>query len=120
MRLPRIMLAAPASGSGKTLVTCGILQALVNRGYRVASFKCGPDYIDPMFHSHVIGTRSGNLDTFFTGRETTRYLFSQEAQQAEISIAEGVMGYYDGLGEFPRRPALRMWPKPLICRWYWW
>ena len=98
MRLPRIMLAAPASGSGKTLVTCGILQALVNRGYRVASFKCGPDYIDPMFHSHVIGTRSGNLDTFFTGRETTRYLFSQEAQQAEISVAEGVMGYYDGLG----------------------
>ena len=98
MRLPRIMLAAPASGSGKTLVTCGILKALVNRGYRVASFKCGPDYIDPMFHSRVIGTHSGNLDTFFTGRETIRYLFGREAEKAEISVAEGVMGYYDGLG----------------------
>lgn len=98
MKLPRIMLAAPASGSGKTLVTCGILQALVNRGYRVASFKCGPDYIDPMFHSRVIGTNSGNLDTFFTGRETTRYLFGREAEKAELSVVEGVMGYYDGLG----------------------
>ena len=98
MRLPRIMLAAPASGSGKTLVTCGILQALVNRGLRVASFKCGPDYIDPMFHSRVIGARSGNLDTFFTDGETTRYLFGRAASEADISIIEGVMGYFDGLG----------------------
>lgn len=97
MRLPRIMLAAPASGSGKTLVTCGILQALVNRGLKTASFKCGPDYIDPMFHSRVIGTRSGNLDTFFTEPEVTRWLFARAAQGAEISVVEGVMGYYDGL-----------------------
>ena len=98
MRLPRIMLAAPASGSGKTLVTCGILQALVDRGLRVASFKCGPDYIDPMFHSRVIGARSGNLDTFFTDGETTRYLFGRAASEADISVIEGVMGYFDGLG----------------------
>lgn len=98
MRLPRIMLAAPASGSGKTLITCGILQALVNRGFRVASFKCGPDYIDPMFHSRVIGVKSGNLDTFFTDKATTRYLFGRSAAEAEISVVEGVMGYYDGLG----------------------
>lgn len=65
MKIPRILLAAGASGSGKTLITCGLLQALVNRGLKVASFKCGPDYIDPMFHSRVIGTRSRNLDTFF-------------------------------------------------------
>lgn len=97
MRLPRIMLAAPSSGSGKTLITCGILQALVNRGYEVASFKCGPDYIDPMFHSRVIGTCSGNLDTFFTDEETTRYLFGRAAAQTEISVVEGVMGFYDGL-----------------------
>lgn len=97
MKLPRIMLAAPASGSGKTLITCGILKALVNRGYRTASFKCGPDYIDPMFHSRVIGTCSGNLDTFFTGSEITRYLFGKAAGEAQISVVEGVMGYYDGL-----------------------
>ena len=103
MKLPRIMLAAPASGSGKTLVTCGILQALVNRGYRVVSFKCGPDYIDPMFHSRVIGTRSGNLDTFFTDYETTRFLFGRAALDADLSVIEGVMGYYDGLGGISRK-----------------
>lgn len=97
MKLPRIMLAAPSSGSGKTLITCGILKALVNRGYRTASFKCGPDYIDPMFHSRVIGTQSGNLDTFFTEKKITRYLFGKAAREAEISVIEGVMGYFDGL-----------------------
>ena len=68
MNMPRILLGAAASGSGKTMITCGILQALVNRGLKVSSFKCGPDYIDPMFHTTVIGTRSRNLDTFFTGK----------------------------------------------------
>lgn len=94
----RIMLAAGASGSGKTLVTCGILQALSARGLRVASFKCGPDYIDPMFHARVIGTKSCNLDTFFTDGDTTRYLFARSAAEADVSVIEGVMGYYDGLG----------------------
>ena len=70
----RIMIAAPQSGSGKTLITCALLQALKNKGYRLQSFKCGPDYIDPMFHSRVIGTKSRNLDTFFTGSEITKYL----------------------------------------------
>jgi cobyrinic acid a,c-diamide synthase len=103
MNLPRIMLAAPSSGSGKTLITCAVLQALVNRGYQVASFKCGPDYIDPMFHSRVIGTCSGNLDTFFTDEKTTRYLFGRAAKEADISVVEGVMGYYDGLGGISTR-----------------
>lgn len=98
MRIPRILLTAPASGSGKTLITCGILQALVNRGLRVASFKCGPDYIDPMFHGKVIGTKSRNLDTFFTDEATTRYLFAKNAEDCDVAVAEGVMGYYDGLG----------------------
>ncbi len=97
MRLPRFMIAAPASGSGKTLVTCGILQALVNRGMRVASFKCGPDYIDPMFHSRVIGARSKNLDAFFVNDDTLKYLFGRTAETCDISVVEGVMGFYDGI-----------------------
>lgn len=98
MKFPRILLAAGASGSGKTLITCGLLQALVNRGKKTASFKCGPDYIDPMFHSRVIGAKSVNLDTFFTSAEVTRYLFARNAKGCDISVMEGVMGYYDGVG----------------------
>lgn len=97
-RYPRILVAAGASGSGKTMITCGLLQALKNRGLDVTSFKCGPDYIDPMFHARVIKTQAGNLDTFFTDEATTRYLFAQNAAAADISVIEGVMGYYDGLG----------------------
>ena len=98
MGYPRFLLAAPASGSGKTLITCGILQAFCDRGLRTVSFKCGPDYIDPMFHSRVIGTKSRNLDTFFTDKGTTQYLLAKNAAGADISVIEGVMGYYDGLG----------------------
>ena len=96
--IPRIMLAAARSGSGKTLLTCGILQVLKERGLKPASFKCGPDYIDPMFHSRVIGAKSRNLDTFFAGEETVRYLLAKNAADCDISVLEGVMGYYDGLG----------------------
>ncbi|MDO5410441.1 MAG: cobyrinate a,c-diamide synthase [Lachnospiraceae bacterium] len=98
MSNPRILIGAASSGSGKTMITCGILQALVNRGLKTASFKCGPDYIDPMFHAKVIGTRSKNLDTFFAGENDTRYLFAKEARGMDISVMEGVMGYYDGVG----------------------
>lgn len=98
MSIPRFLLTAGASGSGKTLITCGILQALQDRGLRVASFKCGPDYIDPMFHTKVLGTRSRNLDTFFTDADTTRYLLERNSQDCDIAVMEGVMGYYDGVG----------------------
>ena len=96
-RIPRILLAAGASGSGKTLLTCGLLQVLVNRGIKTVSFKCGPDYIDPMFHTQVIGTKSRNLDTFFTGEEITRYLLAKNSADCEIAVMEGVMGFYDGV-----------------------
>ena len=69
-QLPRIMLAAPASGSGKTMLTCGILKALVNRGYQTIAYKCGPDYIDPMFHTTVTGVPCRNLDTYFASKES--------------------------------------------------
>lgn len=97
-KVPRFLIGAAASGSGKTLVTCGILQALKNRGMETASFKCGPDYIDPMFHSRVIGTKSRNLDTFFADTPTVRYLLAENGKACEISVIEGVMGYYDGVG----------------------
>ena len=96
-KVPRILLGAAASGSGKTLITCGLLQALKKRKLQVASFKCGPDYIDPMFHSRVIGTKSRNLDSFFADEDTVRYLLEKNARDCEISVIEGVMGYYDGL-----------------------
>ncbi len=98
LKLPRLMLAAPASGSGKTMITCGLLRTLRNRGMKVSSFKCGPDYIDPLFHQEVLGIPSRNLDTFFTDGTMTRYLFAKAAGNTDISILEGVMGYYDGAG----------------------
>lgn len=97
-KIPRILLAGVSSGCGKTTVTCAILQALVNRGYRVGAFKCGPDYIDPMFHSRVIGAKSANLDPFFFRENTLRYLLAKNSAELDISVIEGVMGYYDGLG----------------------
>ena len=96
--IPRVLLAAGASGSGKTTITCGLLQALVQRNKKVASFKCGPDYIDPMFHSRVIGTKSRNLDTFFSSPNVTCYLLGENAGDCDIAVMEGVMGYYDGVG----------------------
>ena len=91
------MIAATSSGSGKTMITCGLLQALVNRKMKVTSFKCGPDYIDPMFHSKVIGTKSRNIDTFFADKNTIYYLMNKATKDMDISVIEGVMGYYDGL-----------------------
>ncbi len=92
------MLAAANSGAGKTTVTCAVLQAFVNRGLKLASFKCGPDYIDPMFHSEVIGAKSRNLDLFFYNEDTTNYLLAKNAADCDLSVLEGVMGFYDGVG----------------------
>ena len=96
--LPRFMLSAGASGSGKTLLTCGLLSLLKRKGCTPVSFKCGPDYIDPLFHSRVLGTAAGNLDTFFASADLTRELMQKRAGNADIAVIEGVMGYYDGLG----------------------
>ena len=77
----------------------GILAAFQKRGLSIASYKCGPDYIDPMFHSRVLGLATRNLDTYFTDRETTRMLFAQgQPDGTELALIEGVMGYYDGAG----------------------
>ena len=74
--LPRLLVAAPASGSGKTTVTCALLRAFQRRGLDPCAFKCGPDYIDPMFHREVLGLPSRNLDLFFSGEDQARALLS--------------------------------------------
>ncbi len=98
MKIKRIMIAAPKSGSGKTVVTCALLQALKGDGWKVASYKCGPDYIDPMFHEKIIDVPARNLDTFFTNEEQTRRIFMDSVNEEGITVLEGVMGLYDGLG----------------------
>ena len=91
----RLLIAGTGSGCGKTTAVCAILQALKNRGEDVGAFKCGPDYIDPMFHSEIIGAQSANVDLFFAGEELARRLFLKNARS--LNVIEGVMGYYDGL-----------------------
>lgn len=95
-RKPAVMISAVKSGSGKTTFTCALLQALKDNGMRVKAFKSGPDYIDPMFHEKVIGIPSDNLDCFFSTEEHLKTVFYRD--DSEISVVEGAMGLYDGLG----------------------
>ncbi len=97
-RIPRILLAGTSSGCGKTTVCCALLQAFVNRRLKTGAFKCGPDYIDPMFHSRIIGTVSANLDLFFFQENTLRFLLAKNGADCDISVVEGAMGFYDGMG----------------------
>ena len=94
----RWMIAAPASGSGKTAAVCGLLTLLKKRGCSTGAFKCGPDYIDPMFHKKVLGIPGCNLDSFFLEPEQLRDLFCRETAELEAAVVEGVMGYFDGVG----------------------
>ena len=96
--IPRLILAGTNSGCGKTTTVCALLQALVNRGFKTGAFKCGPDYIDPMFHSRIIGAKSANLDLHFFSPNTLNCLLAKNGADRDISIIEGVMGYYDGAG----------------------
>lgn len=96
--IPRLMFAGTSSGCGKTTVTCAVLQALADRKLKVGAFKCGPDYIDPMFHRRIIGAKSANLDLFFFGKNTTKFLLAKNSTGHDISVMEGVMGFYDGIG----------------------
>lgn len=91
------MIAAGASGSGKTTITCALLEALRQRGMHVSACKCGPDYIDPLFHREVLEVPSENLDLFFYDQEELTDLFLRHGKEADLVVTEGVMGYYDGL-----------------------
>ncbi len=94
--LPRIVIAATASGVGKTTVTVGLIAALRARGLRVRAFKCGPDYLDPTYHARVLGQPSQNLDSWMMGREAIVTTLAHAAQDADIAVIEGMMGLFDG------------------------
>ncbi|MCR5720379.1 MAG: cobyrinate a,c-diamide synthase [Lachnospiraceae bacterium] len=95
IKRPGTVIAATGSSNGKTLITCGLLQAMLNRGLKPVSFKCGPDYIDPMFHKKVLGVDSDNLDIFFAKEEGIRETVAKSS--GDYTIIEGVMGLYDGM-----------------------
>ncbi|WP_456295662.1 cobyrinate a,c-diamide synthase [Vibrio sp. AK197] len=96
-----LVIAGTNSGCGKTIITLGLLRALANRKLKVQPFKAGPDYIDTAWHTKVAGVTSRNLDGFMLGDDALLNAFAQQAQQADISIIEGVMGMYDGYGNDP-------------------
>lgn len=93
---PRILIAGTGSGVGKTTITLGIMSALKHRGLTVQGFKCGPDYIDPTYHTMLTGRVSRNLDTWMLTKERMRECFLRGSRDGDLSIVEGVMGLYDG------------------------
>ncbi|MCR5820202.1 MAG: cobyrinate a,c-diamide synthase [Bacteroidaceae bacterium] len=92
----QFLIGAAMSGSGKTTLTMGLLRALRNRGLRVQPYKCGPDYIDPMFHEQAAGRKSINLDTYMSSEGHVRNIFLSYGKDADVCVAEGVMGLFDG------------------------
>ena len=94
--IPRLVIAAPASGCGKTTVACGLMAALRARGLAVSGHKVGPDYIDPGYHALATGRPPRNLDPFLCGEDLIAPLFRHGAAGAQVAVVEGVMGLFDG------------------------
>jgi cobyrinic acid a,c-diamide synthase len=94
--VPRLVIAAPASGSGKTTVACGLMAALRSAGLAVSGHKTGPDYIDPGYHALATGRPARNLDPFLCGEDRIVPLFTHAARGADVAVVEGVMGLFDG------------------------
>jgi len=90
------MIAAPKSNSGKTLITLGLINTFKNLGNRVQTFKCGPDYIDPMHHKYNSGNASYNLDSWMSSKKHVKSLYQKHTTYSDICITEGVMGLFDG------------------------
>ncbi len=95
---PRLVVAAPHSGSGKTTFTMGLLLALREQGFSVQPFKVGPDFIDPSYHTKICQRASSNLDTWMCNDSVVKEIFARAAGGADISVIEGVMGLFDGFG----------------------
>jgi cobyrinic acid a,c-diamide synthase len=96
--LPRLVVAAPASGTGKTTVAIGLMAALSGRGLRVSPHKVGPDYLDPAYHALATGRPGRNLDPYLVGEQLIGPLFRHGARGADLAVVEGVMGLFDGRG----------------------
>ncbi|MER6499384.1 cobyrinate a,c-diamide synthase [Streptomyces sp. NPDC001455] len=96
MNVPRLVIAAPASGSGKTTVATGLMAAFAGRGLTVSPHKVGPDYIDPGYHALATGRPGRNLDAYLCGPELVAPLFAHGARGCDLAVVEGVMGLYDG------------------------
>ncbi|MFJ3923517.1 cobyrinate a,c-diamide synthase [Streptomyces sp. NPDC090022] len=96
MRIPRLVVAAPSSGSGKTTVATGLMAAFAGRGLAVSPHKAGPDYIDPGYHALATGRPGRNLDAFLCGPELVAPLFAHGSAGCDLAVVEGVMGLYDG------------------------
>lgn len=90
------LIAAPASGSGKTTIARGLMALFTQKGWVVQPYKCGPDYIDTKFHAAMCGRPSINLDTFMATDAHVRELFARYGQDADVCIVEGMMGLFDG------------------------
>lgn len=94
--IPRVVIAATKSGSGKTTIVTGLLAALRQKGVKVQPYKVGPDYIDPGYHKLASGQPSHNLDSWLMPMDTMVEVFANSASKAELAVIEGVMGLYDG------------------------
>ncbi|MCX7715568.1 MAG: cobyrinate a,c-diamide synthase [Clostridia bacterium] len=91
------MISGTGSGCGKTTIMSAVLRGLVEKGLSVQPYKCGPDYIDPMFHSFIANRKSKNLDSYMCDENTVKYLMADSFENADVAVVEGVMGFYDGV-----------------------
>ena len=104
LKIPRLVVAGVTSGVGKTSITSAIIYGIKKRGYSVQPFKVGPDYIDPSYLSAISGKDTKNLDVWLMGENELVHSFvknstvPEDYKKSDISVIEGVMGYYDGFG----------------------